>query len=95
METQKGFLITPTMQGKQVQITIKRFDSSQDNANTQEINQRQTETTTRIPLNTWVKLSQSADNNASEQDNSITYEASQNFASRSTIYIKITKISSP
>lgn len=89
MKSDKGFLIQPELQGSKVKITIKRMFAQQNRVNQQDQQDQQTATTTLIPLNKWVALSQSRGPENPTAKDSVSYEAGNSFDTDGTLYIKI------
>ncbi len=89
MQTEKGFVIQPQLQGQQVKLSIKRPYSQQNTVNQQTINQGMMETTTVVPLDQWVKISQLFGAENQDTDNSDTYQAGGSYEYKGAVYIKI------
>jgi len=90
MQANQGFLIQPTLQGDKVLLKIRRFNQQQDNANSQNINGQQVDTTMLIPPNTWVKIGATQQNNVEQPTDQNTFSAGKKFANQATVYIKVT-----
>ncbi|KGP63710.1 hypothetical protein EP47_04930 [Legionella norrlandica] len=90
MQADKGFLIQPELQGSKVKITITRDFSQQSLVNQENQLDQKTATTTLIPLNKWVKISQSRGKLNPQENNVVTYQAGNSFDTNGSLYIKIT-----
>ncbi|MGQ3891479.1 type II/III secretion system protein [Legionella sp. CNM-4043-24] len=91
-ETQ-GFYIAPVMQGSRVKITIHRVRDQANATDTQQSSNQAVDTTTMVPLDTWVKLGSpnqgNNDNNNAEAGDATTYTASNSYNNQAALYIKI------
>lgn len=89
MQADKGFVIQPELAGSKVKLTIKRNFSQQSLVNQDNQLDQKTDTTTMIPLNKWVKISQ-ARGSESQPSDTVSYHAGNSFNSTGSLYIKIT-----
>lgn len=90
MQANKGFLIHPELQQSTIKVTIKRIFSQQDLINSGNQFDQKTGTTTVVPLNKWVKISQSQGSENPAQDDTVSYEAGDSSNENGNLYIKIT-----
>lgn len=89
---QQGFFIKPILQGQKVQVTIRR-NRSQANATDNQASQNQNlDTTTMVPLNQWVLLGSSGQDNINPQPSSSTYSAGDSFNNQAALFIRISVV---
>ncbi len=89
MQSEKGFFIKPVLQGQKIRLSIKRTYSEQDQVNSQVNNQNAFETTTVVPLNQWVKLSETHAPDEQKSAESYSFHAGGNQGYKGSLYIKI------
>lgn len=92
MQADKGLLIQPELQGAKVKINIERNFAQQSPVNQENQQEQKTATTTMVPLDKWVKISQSQGSAEPSDDNTVTYHAGNSFDNQGALYIKITLV---
>lgn len=94
-EADQGILVEPQLQGTQVRLKVRRKNDQINNSNAQEIDHQNIDTTTMIPLDTWVKLGSTGQaDNASEQSTDVSYTAGANYQQKGTLFIKVSLVKS-
>ncbi len=86
---QNGLLVEPVLQGQQVRLSVKRVRQQDSNVSNQQINQQEVNTTVMVPLNQWVPLSSAQGGEPVTDSSTITFQAGNNFATTSTLYVKV------
>lgn len=92
MQSEKGFIIKPSLQGDKVLLSIKRQYSEQDQVNNQSANQGLFETTTIVPLDQWVKLGEMQGADRPSNGSSYSFHAGGSYADKGSLFIKISII---
>ena len=83
-----GFYIEPTMQGKQVRLSIKRVRQQNAPSYGQEFLGQETKTVIMTPVDKWVAVS-SAEGGPPAKKNSNVIHAGSQFQTTATIYVKV------
>lgn len=94
MAAKKGFFISPALQGDKVRLTIRRHYDEQSMTDAQSVNQSGFETTTLIPLDRWVKLSETSAPPPTKDNQPYTFQAGKKFEQQGSLYIKVQVIGS-
>jgi hypothetical protein len=95
IQTQKGMLVKPQLQGDRVKLTIQRFNNTSNAVNPQQVEMQQTATSTLIPFNQWVNISQTTGPESQSNQGNISYQAGSNGSqNKGNLYIKVTKVGS-
>lgn len=89
---QTGMLVSPLLQGSQVQLTIKRVRQQISAAGGQQFDNQQIDTTLMLPLDKWVSLG-SAEGASTANANTTVYTSGRRFSQNSTLYVKVSRVS--
>ncbi|QDP73451.1 hypothetical protein FOG18_13200 [Legionella israelensis] len=89
MISDKGFFISPVLEGNKIRLTIQRFYDEQSMTDAQSVKQSGFKTTTIIPLNQWVKLSETSASSPTNNNNAYSFHAGEKFEQQGSLYIKI------
>lgn len=89
MQADKGFMIQPLLQGSKVKIKIVRNYAQQNLVNQENQQDQKSETTTLIPLNKWVVLSQARGPQNQASSDSVSYGAGNSADITGTLYIRV------
>lgn len=90
-EERQGFYIRPVLVGDKVKITIKRTRQQVSPTNDQASDNQALGTTTVIPLDKWVKLGQTGQEDTGAQNKAVSYKATNSYENDTTLYIKVNK----
>lgn len=91
MKSQKGILVKPELQGNKVKIIVKHIYSQQNPVDQQSQQVSQSETTTIVALDKWIKIAQTGGSEY-QSDDTIHYHAGKSFDTNGTLYIKVTLV---
>lgn len=91
-QSNKGFYIQPTLQGTQVKLFIKRQYGQQNRVNQQDDSNSSVESTMMVPLNQWVKLSETSSAEGHDNGDAYVFQASGGVDYKGALYIKIEKL---
>lgn len=92
MQANQGILVEPQLQGDRVRLKVRRMNNQVDNTNAQQINNQNVDTTTMVPLDTWVKLGSTGQADNTGDSSNINYNAGANYQQKGTLYIKVSLV---
>lgn len=85
---QSGILVEPTLQGRNVKLSVKRIRQQDSRMSNQSFDTQQLTTTVMVPLNQWVQLG-SAQNAQQNNDTSQQISVGNRFTQSATLYVKV------